>query len=919
MVYKVKQSSILLLILFIISSTCSLYGKGKKPLTFADVMKFKSITSAKISDDGKYACYTAAPDRGDPNIVVQSIAADSVQFVVQRAEKPVISPNSEWVIYSIPPKQWESENADLNKPKKGMGILNTGTGKIVKFDNIEKFILSNDGKWLAYKYYDMNPPKPEQSKNKILGTELILRQLQSGSELTFPGVIEFDFDSLSKNFAYIIYEEPSVRNGVYALDLTGGYLLPQRISTIDSGMYSNITWSTKYSDLAYISAVKKKDGEPDSCSINTWNPYSKINNVIISADSLSKEWKIPFKNELRWTKDNGRLFFGLKPLKDTSAKKNEVKYNDTTFFNIDTILKKTELDLWHWNDPRIKTNQKKWYEYNKDKTWLAVYHFDLKTFIPLTDENVKDVEFAENPFYTIGYDEKPYLVESTWEGDVPTDLYSINLRTGDKKKLVSKLHEKAYISPLGKYVLYFKDKAWLLYDNRLDTLVNLTAELKFNFYNDEFDMPTEAPSYGIAGWMENDEAVLIYDKYDIWRFFTIMGYSYVNQTAADGRFNDLRFRVVDLEPDKEYYKKTDVLWVQGFHKKQKYQGLYRVTFDMLGLEKLAQEDCRFTYIAKSKNSNVILYSKQKYDMFPDLWAADSMFTESKKISDVNPQMNDFLWGKAELINWVSGYGDTLMGYYIKPDDFTEGKRYPVLVYYYEKLSDDFNTFYPVRNNHRPCYPLYAGDDYIILVTDIKYKTGTPGDDAYNCVVPAVRKLIDMGVADSTAIGIQGHSWGGYQTAYLITKTNLFAAACAGAPVGNMTSAYSGIRLESGLARQFQYEREQSRIGGNLWDSLDAYIRNSPVFQAQKIQTPLLIEFGDIDNAVPWQQGIELFLAMRRLSKNCIMLQYRNEPHILQKYQNKLDYAIRMKEFFDTYLKKKPAPDWIIKGIEYKGN
>ncbi|MBI5326132.1 MAG: S9 family peptidase [Ignavibacteriae bacterium] len=882
-------------------------------------MKFKTITSSSISDDGKYVAYTATPDRGEPNIVVQSVAADSIQFIIQRAEKPVMTPNSEWVIYSIPPKPWESENADKDKPKKGMGILNTGTGKIVKFDNIEKFALSNDGKWLAYKYFDMNTPKPEQSKNRILGTGMVLRLLQSGSELTFPGVTEFEFDSLSRNFAYIIYEEPNVRNGVYALDLIGGYLLPQKISTIDSGMYSNIKWSTKYSNLAFISAVKKKDGEPDSCSINVWNPISKINTIIMSSDSISKEWFIPFKNDIKWTRDNGRLFFGLKLVKDTITKKNEVKYNDTTFFNVDTILKRTELDVWHWNDPRIKTNQKKWYEHNKDRTYLAVYHFDIKTYIILADEKVSDVEFADNPFYTIGYDDKPYLVESTWEGDVPVDLYTINLRTGDKKKLVSKLHENGYISPTGKYVLYFKDKAWLLYDNRLDTLVNLTSELKFNFYNDEYDMPSEAPSYGIAGWMENDDAVLIYDKYDIWRFFTIMGFSYVNQTAADGRFNELVFRTVNFEPDKEFYKKTDVMWVHGFHKKQKYQGLYRVTFDMLGLEKLAQEDCKFTYLGKSKNSNVILYSKQKYDVFPDLMVTDSMFAESKKISDVNPQMRDFLWGKSELINWVSGYGDTLQGYYIKPEDFTEGKKYPVLVYYYEKLSDDFNSFYSVRNNHRPCYPLYSGDDYVVLVTDIKYKTGTPGDDAFNCVVPAVRKLIDMGIADSTAIGIQGHSWGGYQTAYLITKTNLFAAACAGAPVGNMTSAYSGIRLESGLARQFQYEHQQSRIGGNLWDSLDAYIRNSPVFQAQKIQTPLLIEFGDIDNAVPWQQGIELYLAMRRLSKNCIMLQYRNEPHILQKYQNKLDYAIRMKEFFDTYLKKKSAPDWIIRGIEYKGN
>ncbi|MCL5991499.1 MAG: hypothetical protein M1419_05295, partial [Bacteroidetes bacterium] len=322
MITRKRNLTLMFILTALIGITCHADGKGKRPLTFTDVMKFKSITSTVISDDGRFVAYTSTPDRGDPNITVQSIASDSIQFIIQRAEKPVISSNSDWVIYSIPPKAWELENADKDKPKKGLGILNTGTGKIVKIDNIEKFLLSNDGKWLAYKYFDMNPMKPEQSQNKILGTDLILRQLQSGSELTFPGVTEFEFDSLSKNLGYIVNAEPPNKNGVFAIDLTGGYLLPQKVTTLDSGMFSNIKWSSKHSNLAYISAVRKKDGEPDSGSINVWNPYSKTNSVIISSDSLSKEWFIPFKNNLRWTKDNGRLFFGLRQTKDSAIIRN---------------------------------------------------------------------------------------------------------------------------------------------------------------------------------------------------------------------------------------------------------------------------------------------------------------------------------------------------------------------------------------------------------------------------------------------------------------------------------------------------------------------------------------------------------------------------------------------------------------------
>ena len=179
-------------------------------------------------------------------------------------------------------------------------------------------------------------------------------------------------------------------------------------------------------------------------------------------------------------------------------------------------------------------------------------------------------------------------------------------------------------------------------------------------------------------------------------------------------------------------------------------------------------------------------------------------------------------------------------------------------------------------------------------------------------------MIDMGVADPKAIGLHGHSWSGYQTAFVVTQTDIFACSIAGAPVSNMTSAHSGIRWGSGLARQFQYEKTQSRIGGSLWEFPERYIENSPVFFADRIQTPMLIMFGDEDGAVPWYQGIELYLALRRLEKDCIFLQYRGEPHHPQKYANKLDYSIKMKEYFDFYLKGKPAPDWITKGVPYRG-
>ncbi len=209
---------------------------------------------------------------------------------------------------------------------------------------------------------------------------------------------------------------------------------------------------------------------------------------------------------------------------------------------------------------------------------------------------------------------------------------------------------------------------------------------------------------------------------------------------------------------------------------------------------------------------------------------------------------------------------------------------------------------------------YVSRGYLVFVPDIPYKVGYPGESALNAVVPGVTALVNAGFVEEENIGVQGHSWGGYQIAYMVTETNLFKAAEAGAPVSNMTSAYGGIRWGSGMSRMFQYEKSQSRIGGTLWEYPLRYVDNSPLFQADKIETPILMMHNDDDGAVPWYQGIEFFVALRRLGKPVWMLNYNGEPHGLQKYQNKRDFAIRMQQFFDHYLQGAPAPTWMEEGI-----
>ncbi|MGI8636138.1 MAG: alpha/beta hydrolase family protein, partial [Segetibacter sp.] len=286
-----------------------------------------------------------------------------------------------------------------------------------------------------------------------------------------------------------------------------------------------------------------------------------------------------------------------------------------------------------------------------------------------------------------------------------------------------------------------------------------------------------------------------------------------------------------------------------------------------------------------------------------------------KLSNLNPQQNNYSWGSTELFKWTAYTGKLTEGVLYKPENFDPNKKYPMIVYFYERNN---NTLYnyqpPAPTPSRLNIPFFVSRGYIVFVPDIWYKTGHPGQSAYDYIVSGTRALIKKGFIDSTKLGLQGQSWGGYQIAYLITRTNLYAAAWAGAPVANMTSAYGGIRWGTGLTRQFQYEKTQSRIGATLWEKPQLYIENSPLFHLPKVNAPLVILSNDEDDAVPWYQGIELFTALRRLDKPVWLLNYNNEAHNLVERKNRKDISIREQQYFDWMLQgAKPAP-WLSEGV-----
>lgn len=930
--WKISMMIVLFLVIFLVGNSAE--TALKRVLTFQDIMKFKEIKSPVISEDGLWVAYCAQPDRGDGEVKVHNIKNGTV-FTVERGEKPVISKNSRWVVMAVKPKAVELEKKAKKEPKQGMALLETLIGKVIIIEKVEKFSFSDDSRWLAYLHFKVEekPKKEEKSKTekkanpsqekekKKIGSILVLRHLDSGKETSIPYVLTFAFDSSSKYLAYIVSDPEGKENGLYYVDLREEGMLQKAIAKKEKGRFAGLAWTKKGSNLAFLSRTEdEKDEKSTSFSLWIWDGKTKILDQAVALKNIPEGWMIPEKNKISWSRDGKRVFFGFKPLSIIQAEKKkekeEKKEEEIDLFDIEKIIEKSEVDVWHWNDPFIIPHQKKQWSRVKDQTYLAVFHLDSKKGILLADKEMPVVEPPENPQYALGLSDVPYRKEVTWDGRY-NDVYLVNLKNGLREKIVSRLEGRPSLSPEGRYIVYYYEKHWHLFDRIRGIVRNLTSQLDVPFFNEDNDYPKRPPGYGLAGWVEDDKAVLIYDKYDIWQFSTKTGKP-VNLTGGKGREKKVTFRVLRLDPDKKFFADEGTLFLSSYHNLEKHYGFFSCRVGKTGVKKMIGGKKRFRFLAKAKKADVLMYTRESFEEFPDIWVSDLKFTSPKKISDVNPQISEFLWGSAELVEWQSLDGIPLQGVLIKPGNYQPGKLYPVIVYFYRFFSQRLYEFNQTVVNHRPCFPFYASNGYAMFLPDIRFEVGRPGFSATKCLVPGVQKLIDMGIADPDAVGLHGHSWSGYQTAFVITQTDIFAAAIAGAPVSNMTSAYSGIRWGSGLARQFQYEKTQSRIGGSLWEYPERYIENSPVFFADLIHTPLLIMFGDEDGAVPWYQGIELYLAMRRLGKDCIFLQYRGEPHHLKKYPNKLDYSIRVKQYFDHYLKGMSAPEWIKKGIPYRG-
>jgi dipeptidyl aminopeptidase/acylaminoacyl peptidase len=632
---------------------------------------------------------------------------------------------------------------------------------------------------------------------------------------------------------------------------------------------------------------------------------------ISPADELKPAGKASFQpgeaisdqGSLTFSKDGDRLYFNVappRPKAEPAAKEKE---------------EKAAVELWHYQDGFIVPMQKVRYDRDQQASHRAVFRLTDRTCRQLVDDRLSEVFPAPAGDLDLGMDDRPYRLLVGREAGAAADYYLINTRDGSQKPIVKKQTSPVTWSQGGKYLLFFSGKHWHSFSVATGQVVNLTAGLKVPFFHEHHDQPGPAPSYGVAGWTAGDQQVLLYDRYDIWSL-SPDGKGGRNLTGGLGRKSTTALRIVSLTPRPAALDPAKPLLVRAHNETTEDTGFYRVPLDGGSPRLLIMGARNYSTPVKARRSDTLSLTVSTFYDCPEVYITDLEFHELRKQTNQAAQKNAFVWGKSELVHYRSADGVPLQGVLIKPENFQPGKKYPMIVYIYERLSDRLHVFVEPRpgTSINPSY--YASNGYLVLMPDIAYTVGYPGQSALKCVLPAIQAVVDQGCVQENAIGIQGHSWGGYQTAYLITQTTRFKAAAAGAPVVNMTSAYGGIRWGTGLSRQFQYEHTQSRIGGTLWQYPTRFLENSPLFQADRIKTPLLMLHNDKDEAVPWQQGIEYYLALRRLGKEVYLCNYPGEGHGLRRRVNMADYTMRMQQFFDHHLKGAPKPAWMAKGIPF---
>ena len=894
------------ILLFFMVFLCMKTSAQKKELDHTVYDSWQSIRETSFHPQGKYIIYAIVPQEGDGRFIIRNVKTGN-ELSIARATQAVFTENGEYLVAKIKPSFVETRKAKIDKkkademPKDSLVIVELATNTIQKIPSVKNFQLAEHGNdmivYLKDKKGDINKE----------GSDLVMRDLSSAKEKTFSNISQYLIHP--KAMGVVMYQVKTKQKEsqilLASIADTNTKVLTKQVYTA-----TNFIWDEEGKQLAYL---VEKDSADKALQKNYYLAYytPSLETAISIFDKSNKtiptNYTIGGDRKMKFSKSGNKLEFGVQPI---------LPIKDTSLPDFDRV----SVDIWHYNDPIIQPAQLKALESTLKSTELVFLNTQNKNTIYLGKIKDRDLMTTAEGDGAIVYAtiDSSYLLASQWQGFSLKDIYAIATNDG-QRKLIQKEWKGNLMSASydGNALLYYDEpqKKYFAYNATTGKTIQIAKDIKTSLFDEENDLPDDPNAYGIAKWMDNNQEVLMYDRYDIW-LVDVNGIK-ASKKLTNGRMNKIISRFIETDAERKTLAKNAILLIKGYSEVDKSELISTLNLADGAFNLINQVPMHFTTIVGASHSNDIAVMQEDEVKSPNLYLYTLAATKQNptSIATINTQQANYNWMSSQIVKWKAYTGKMAEGVLYLPENFDAKKKYPMIVYFYERSNQTLHNYLaPAPTPSRLNIPFFASRGYIVFVPDIWYTRGYPGQSAYDYILSGTRAMIQKGFVDSTKVGLQGQSWGGYQIAYLITKTNLYAAAWAGAPVVNMTSAYSGIRWGPGISRQFQYEKSQTRLGASLWERPDLYIKNSPLFSLPNIKTPLVIMSNDADDAVPWYQGIEMYSDMKRLNKKVWLLVYNNEAHNLVERKNRKDIQIREQQFFDTYLKGAPMPEWLSKGV-----
>ena len=905
----------------------------KQPITPADYGRWEQLVAQKLSSDGRWLAYEISRVDEERHLFLHNLKSKKMDPAASYKQglRPIFSNDSSWFAVTIgkSPAELQKEKKAGDKAPRSAGqtikIRQLKDGQTSELKNVGAFSFSADSRFASMEILPTpSPGGPGASPGKIL----IIRELASGRDTTFGNVVNHAWSDQGSLLAMVV-DSPSISNTLQIFDPAKGTL---RTLESNEENYGTLIWRDDSMDLAATREMKHGEKGDVSHALIAWRNLDQDKPTAFTYDhtqdkSFSKEMYLTGA-KLSWSKDGKSISCELKEwekkpqTKPQDSQSKPAGQTDPARPLRETIQADSNVEVWHSRDVDIMPLQKKKAAQLKNPGRLSLWWLDTGKHIQLGNDLTEQVRIPGAGTYTIGADYTPHERTAMF-GPRLFDLYAIETTTGKRERIAESLKYQLASSPDDRYLLYLRAGQIWSYDTRTKQNINLTKDLETNFTNQEDDTLAEEKSpYGNAIWFKDSSALLLYDRFDIWKI-TPDGAAAVKLTNGTKgmvrhRLSEASFRTEDrgvIDPGNRLF----VALYGELTKKSGYASL-RLEKDVKKAGKLdvvLWEDCSISNLSRAEGSDVYTFIKQRSDDSPNLFVSHGNFQKARKVTATNAFQKDFLWGRSELVNFKNKNGVPLQGALTYPANYRPGQKYPMIVYIYEERSQDLHRYYVPTEKHPYNPAVYSAEGYFVFQPDIVYRPQEPGISAVECVVPAVEEVLKTGMIDKDRIGLVGHSWGAYQTAFIVTQTDLFAAGIAGAPLTNMMSMAVSVYWNSGQTNAWIFSQSQGRMNQPFWRNVDNYVRNSPIHGLDNLNTPLLMAFGDKDGAVDWGQGVQMYNAARWAGKDdLVMLVYPGENHSLGKEENMVDYHYRVLEWFELYLKEKKAPNWITEGKSY---